>query len=348
MSGAVTSLMEQPGLRLAGAEEALTQFRRRIDGELDFAEDEARLFDEQAYRQFLAIQAYVGQFGKDANRNGRSPGEATEELRQWAVSRFQALIARACANVYRVLRGNLPEFTREISVCRGQLADFVRALEANRSVAPDTDGVQVNIFDSTAGTVADAAAALVSSMTSEELAAFETGLQERVRRICRGVVASCLHPAVEGEKFKLVIVDEATLFLDARLEHRPATHVLLDRAEGLADLDHVIRDVVEAAHPIPPRCGLPPTATHTVLGIPADEDSASLRAVVRDCAGETAFSIATEPNDLFVLSETRGVPFTQLPHLRVETSYGLAAALAAAPRPAHARSDVAWSIFPSP
>jgi serine/threonine protein kinase len=344
---AVGALMEQPGLRLAGAEEALNQFRKRIDGELDFAEDEAKLFDEQAFRQFLLVQAYISELGKDGIKS-RPPGEAADELRQWAVSRFQGLVARACANVYRVLRNNLPEFTREISMCRGQLAEYLRALEADRGLAPVEDGVTINLFDAAAGTATEAAQALVSSLTADELAAFESGLQERVKRDCRGVVAACVRPSTEGYKFKLLIVDEATIFLDARLEHRPASHVLLDKAEGLADLDQVIRTVVETAQPIPAGSGLPQNITMTVLGIPSDEDSSALRAVVRDCAGGSAFAIAAEPSDLFVIRESRGIPFPQLPYLRPESNTGLPGAVAAPPKPAHSRQDIMWSIFPSP
>ncbi|HVK11102.1 MAG TPA: tubulin-like doman-containing protein [Gemmataceae bacterium] len=343
---AVGSLIEQPGLRIAGAEEALGHFRRRIDGELDFAEDEARLFDEQAFRQFLLVQAYVDRLGRDGVRV-RPAGEAADELRQWAIARFQGLVARACANVYRVLRNNLPEFTREVSMCRAQLADYVRALEAERESDPVEDGVQVNLFDETAGTAAEAAAGLVSSLTPDELAAFESGFQERVQRECRGVVTACVRPSTEGGKFKLLIVDEAVRFLDARLERRPASHVLLDKAEGLADLDQVIRTVVETAQPIPAGSGLPQTVTQTVLGIPPDEDSAALRAVVRDCAGGETFAIAADPSDLFVVRESRGIPFAQLPYLRTESNTGLPGAAAAPPKPAHSRQDIMWSVFPS-
>ena len=55
----------------------------------------------------------------------------------------------------------------------------------------------------------------VREAVADEIAAFETSLQERVKRECKGVVTACVRPSVEGYKFKLLIVDEATLFARA-------------------------------------------------------------------------------------------------------------------------------------
>jgi hypothetical protein len=159
-------LIEKPGYRIAGAEEAIRQMTQKLEQVLHQQE----LLAHEIYEQTLsacekigaalktlqaAAQAARDQQGNEhraerTKRSGRwfrgggggsddhlAPEHLATLLRQYAKQRLQPLILERVIFVYVSLRGQLSDQMREIGFCRNRLNELCRSLESG-SAEPDS------------------------------------------------------------------------------------------------------------------------------------------------------------------------------------------------------------------
>jgi eukaryotic-like serine/threonine-protein kinase len=345
LTAIVLSLIEQPGLRLTAAEQAIESVRGRLLELLSVAEHQAAIAQEYAVRDFLPVQPFLTASTGDKAGRGASAAAQREGpalLRQWALSQVNAQLARACAKVYRIVLDNLPEYGQELKAIQSQLATYARQLEEVQAPSLRKGGVTRAVFPDEAESVPDAATRLLKALADKDRREFETGLQARVRQECRGVSYACSRPREIGPTFTNLLVDQAVKFLERRVADMAASAALEIQCADRETYEEQVRDLVTGAAPAPLGPEPAPAPTVTVMGTPDDESSERLRAYVRRSFPGLGFQTAKTADDVIILQEAQGVAPASLPHL----IYGVPVPVTGdsqAPANAHARADITWA-----
>jgi eukaryotic-like serine/threonine-protein kinase len=343
LTAMVISHVEQPGIRLAGAEEATRVIRSRINDELRLADREAAEIEEEARLLFLAIHHQLVAPGSDTSFRGNywtSVAEASGPLRHWATARLQGLLARACASVYRVLLGNLPDCVRELNLIRAQLTGFAKQLDEAAPAGLPQDGVCLAVYPDAAANVHQAAKNVLKAIGPEEMKDFENALQARVRRDCRSIVEVCNRPKDLGPGFVAVLIEQAYQFLEARAPKLRTFDALARQLDDSESLTTRVKSLLMAAAPD----GLGKVAAvMTVLGLP--EGASQIAELVREMCHGDVVRIGASPDDIVVWRESRGLKLRSFTHLDAENTS--LPATEGRPNPsAHSRCDVDWDRTP--
>jgi hypothetical protein len=345
LTAIILSLMEQPGLRLCAAEEAVEVLRSRLQAVLGGAEHHAAVAQEYAVRDFLPVQPYLtASTGGQASRSASAAAqrEGSNLLRQWALSQVQAQLARACAKVYRIVADNLPEYIQELKAIQTQLGVYSRQLEEAPTPASRKVGVTRAVFPDEAESVGEAATRLINALADKDRKEFESGLQARIRHECRGIAYACSRPREIGPTFINLLVDQAIKFLERRVAYMPAASALEIQCAGEEAYDEQVRDLVTSAAPVPLGPEPAPAPTITVMAMPEDESSDRMCDTISRFFPALTFKKTKIPDDVIVLQEAQGVPAGALPHL----IYGVPVPVTGEAQPAanaHARADISWA-----
>jgi hypothetical protein len=341
----VLSLMEQPGLRIAAAEEAVEQLKARLREVLAGAEHQAAVAQEHAVRDFLPVQPFLtasssaGQTGRAANAAAQREGGPL--LRQWALSQVNAQLVRACAKVYRIVVDNLPEYMQELKAVQSQLGTYARQLEEVQAPGSKKPTVTRAVFPDEAESVSEAATRLINALADKDRREFENGLQARIRHECRGVAYACSRPREIGPTFVNLLVDQSIKFLERRVAYMSAPAALEIQCSDDEAYEEQLRELVTSAAPAPLGPEPAPSPTHTILAAPDDDSSERFCDSVRRFFPGLTFQKAGAPDDVIILQEAQGVAPSSLPHL----IYGVPVPVSGEAQPvsnAHARADVPW------
>jgi hypothetical protein len=332
LQSVIMSLIEQPGLRVAGGEEALEVLRQKINQEALVVEREAIIVEEQAYALFAPLHNQLVVLAGESNNRFARPGSASEALnalRHWAYLRWQTLIIRACGRVYNLLLGGVPDHTRGLNAIRGQMQSVQKQFT---DVTPGTtaeDGVYRAVFPGGARTVLESAKKFVDALPAADVREFENSLQARIRHECRGVVALLSRSRDATTNLMSVMTDHAVRFLETRIPHAGACQVVSLHSAPSSQARERLTELLAAATPI----GLSPGApTLTILAVP--EESGPVREVVRElCAGNIVRNI-NSPDDMLFWRECRGLTLASFPHLAAEQPNGT--------HVPHTRTDITW------
>ena len=124
-------LIEEPGYRLAGAEEAIRHLSGNIGQSLERYEtmlQELPALAAEAHRQIREFMALLEE-SRGTRRAATVVAGLAEMLPLYPKYRFQSLVLRRVATVYTTLRGQLSDLVREINFCRARLSELVKAFE---------------------------------------------------------------------------------------------------------------------------------------------------------------------------------------------------------------------------
>jgi hypothetical protein len=334
----VLALVEQPGVRLAGAEEAVSLFRNGLAAELEEADREATAIEERAYAVYVPLVQLLAP-GAGTSGSHRIAPDLAGMIRQWAIARIEGLLARACANVFRGLVGNVSDAVRELTGIRNQFRALQSQLDASPPAMPDAAGILQSVFPQGGKSMTEAASRITSELAPEDLREFENGLQARIRHEFRGVASICSRPREAGPGFLAALADQASKFLDARTPRLNATQVLAHQSISPAALRERMTELVTSSAPV----GLGPertvAATLTILGTPVDDAATRVAQTVGSLVANCTFQTVPTVDDI-VLYQEAPVSLAALPHLTGENS----SATADSRRPlSHARTDVSWT-----
>jgi eukaryotic-like serine/threonine-protein kinase len=340
----VLSLLEQPGLRFGGAEEAVRILRERLEAELGLADRDALAFDERAMAQFMPL--YNQLFGSGAGKGFR-PQPFVQQVRQWAHLRIQVLLARACARAYRFWLESLPEHARELATIRNVIAELVTQLDPGPASPPPAEGVYRAILPQGQVTAQDAAARLVGGLRLDDAREFENALQARIRHEHRGLAALCTRGPNSGTTLVSLVLDQALRLLDARAPHLPAPAVLEMQGSGPEGFPERVAELLSAT--TPPSLGAtgPGRPALVVLAGPADPATDRVAHLVRQRLPDATLKTPVGSNELVLYLESRPLSLPALPHL----ADGVAPTLVhddGRRGTAHTRTDVAWTQVGTP
>ena len=343
LASMIVSLLERPGLRVAAALDAVRILEMRLNDEIAVARKEAKYLEDNAvweYTHLLPMLSAIapGEGGRYTRRQTVTP-DLVAQIDRWARTRYRYILARAVVGAYRLLLNSVPEYVREVNMCRGQIQAFLRDIDEPPQPAPRTDAVCHFLFPDGARTLEAAAANAVDALGTA-CGEFDRSLQAKIQRQFRALIEVCVKPAEHGPIFVKMLLDQANLFIEARTPTLSASQAIVTHFPDQQDLQPFIGNLVEQAAPGGLGAEATVAATVTVTGIPPDAAGLRLRDLIRGASSGSAY-IATEiPDDILILRHSRNIPLAALPHLAtpVETTTPSPAPAGAA----HARTDVPW------
>src|SRR5262249_8485392 len=137
LSKYIVQLIERPGLRLAGAEEAVRRLITTIEEVLQHYEELSNELTKRVADSHARIGPLMASIQAGSPSNRRTISAAMngliELMRVFSQWRYQELLVQQVAKAYVSLRGNLSDELREINYCRTRLGELLRSFEKQKN-----------------------------------------------------------------------------------------------------------------------------------------------------------------------------------------------------------------------
>jgi serine/threonine protein kinase len=251
------SLIEQPGLRLAGAEEVIRQMTQMLERALRQQED---LAGEIAGRTLAACEgiatsmkalqaATAGKGAASARRAGWWGGGGDESLtpsrlgnllRQYAKGRYQGLVLQRVVAIYVSLRGQLSDQMREVGFCRNRLGELCHSLAvvptSTRGLSADEETPPAfgeHLFQPGCSNLEAAVRQLLEQVSPEDVASLDRRLESVIREQFTALVHVCLASSNLLKNLAVVMRQEAEQLLNTKLMGASVVDMYRRRAQLL-------------------------------------------------------------------------------------------------------------------
>ncbi|MFO0849501.1 MAG: tubulin-like doman-containing protein [Gemmataceae bacterium] len=332
LSEITVKFIERPQYRLAGADEALAQVTARLTQTADRLEMEVAVLHRETVEAFARLFQVIGGM---AGR--RTSADALDAFKLYPVAKLRHAVTAAALGVYKNLLGTVPDFVRDVTQCRGRLAEMAGQVAAGGEGSGDP-GPATLLLPAGCETVEEAADQFLTALTPDDFLEFDQAVQQEVKRRFRGVASVCQKPARVPD-FLALLTAEARAYLTDRLETTDPAAALY-RHRG-ADAGQVLRAGYEAAGPdLDGVAGRP--AEVAVLAVPPGPAGDRVAALAAAACPGVSFTPARSSDDILIVRECPRVPLTALPQLGDDAREAYLAQQAT-DFPPHARADVRWS-----
>ncbi|HEX3152155.1 MAG TPA: tubulin-like doman-containing protein [Gemmataceae bacterium] len=338
-----TTLLEHPDYRLVGAEEAVKQVQAQIDATLKQYEPMAMSLSTQAIDAYFNVHTYLS-----ADRGQKRPTGAivAESIRTYPTWRYQSLILRQVCRVYTQIKTHLGDQLRELQFCRQRLDEIMTRFRKDRSDAlPGADRI---LLPSGVASVEAAATALQTTITTDDLRAFDKKLQVQIEREFNALFNVCLSSISMLGNLEVTIEDQAKAFLSARLGDADLAQMFAAKfadRQAVTDAMHWLHD--QAAPPL--RLFGPERAETVLVGGPAGDAGKQIQDVAVRTLPVPPAGYVTTPDEVFIYREYADIPLGALPQLGPVGEDAYNAALDAQGCSPHIRNDVAsWQDVEEP
>jgi hypothetical protein len=333
LTEAVVRIIEQPGLRLAGAEEAIRQTVALVERTL---EEQEALLKELADHSGAALQRLQALLEnpsrglRGGKRGPATPAEVTELLQQYAQTRFEQLLVGQMIAAYLSLRGNLSDELREINFCRVRLGELSQAFETKEEAGQREeetrpaepagavkkaaeDGAGRALFPDGCKTLAEAVEHALAGVTPEELHALDGRIQGAIRSQFTALVHVCLSSTSLLKNVETVMMQEAQSFVEGRFTVTDVAEMFFCQyPEDEQAIDEIAAAFDEAA-PEPVTGGKnAPSARFCLLAVPATPAGERFRALAREALPDVELIDVVSPDDIVFYREWTHLALTDL------------------------------------
>lgn len=330
---AVVSVIEQPGLRLPAADQLIHRLEERLTERLEAVDRKIVVAEEQVHDEYARLFALMGvTVAAGASRVGKrsAAGEdAFEDVLQWVDRRVDLLVLRRILAVYRTLRTNLPEYIREVHLCRSQLKRYAAQIPDGSADGSDKSEIVRHYFGSAASSATEVADHVIRLLPPADRQELEQTLQAKIRHEGRGLVNMCVKPKEYGDALHRLLADQTGRLVEPLVSAYAAEFAAWGAgAESL--LDQASDASAKTFKAVPG--GAQPSLT--VVGLPDD----SLLDDAKEVAGNTAFASAKTHGELWVFRECRLNDVSVL----LQSASGSAVTPEPSATFRHSRQDVPW------
>lgn len=339
--------IEQPGLRMAAAEETIHQLTARLQQFIKTYETIYFSLEREVSELYKRLFPLIGQLDTGAlgARRSTTAAEVIELLRAYPKKRFQSMVAGFALSTYRGMLGAAPEFLREVNYCRERLGECASLVQrASADVAVSTAlGPGRDFFPGGGSNVEDAARSMADELSEADLQAFDERLQGQLRKTFKSLVNWCLDSGCDPAALLDAIQQQAAAYLSERLGAHGPADVFFQHFGGDDQAAHrALAAVVEDTMPhAATRSGA--TGEMFVLAVPKGQAGDRLFEMVEQALPGEQVIRAEAINEIVFRREFLSVPFTDLAPL------GTAARdayrnLLTSETPPHSRCDIKWIV----
>jgi serine/threonine protein kinase len=316
----VVQLIEQPGFRLAGAEEAVRCLIKMIEEVLQHHENLAKELTGKVAEAHARIGSLLGSLQATSTGNRRNPAAIAslmELLPIYSQWRYQGALVQNVAKIYISLRGNLSDQLREINFCRTRLGELLRSFE--NSAKEGTAGEEVswgrNVFQPGCRTLPDAVKQMTQAITVQDLEVLDRKVQELIQQQFRALVDVCLASSNLLDELEAAMQREVEAFVGSRLAGTSVAEMYLARhsQEG-----NILEDLVGMFEEATPELAGPRT-THQrefcLLATPSGTAGEQLCSLAQQALSDREFIVAPSTDDIVLYREVPQVRLADLEQL---------------------------------
>jgi len=353
LSVLAVQMLEMPGYRFAGAEEALRQIEQLWDAQIAALEQTHQDLQRQVrhiYQRLLHLIAQLEQGGPLGLGLRRSAlvQEIMESLRLLSQRQLQGRIVERLLPLLRHQRDAAPEFLRDLALCRQalrQLGEHLDRLQPT-STLPATTGRR--LLPSGATDIPTAADRLLQQLLVQQPDLFdswEPRLQQVLQRKFRGLGNVCLKVAAKGADFAAWLLEQCRAVIDPHLPRYDPAAAFFEFFPQPEEAENALREAVDEAAPDLPTVHSELSTAYAVALLPSGSAGERLRPMLADLRPDLSWHCVTAAEDLCLYREEM-LPLTALPHLGPlgQQAYEQ---LLAADHPPHSRADVPWTQPPN-
>ena len=288
----------------------------------------------QAVESYVSIQAYLN---ADRGQRRPNPTELADAIRTYPTWRYQSLVLRQACRVYATFRTQLSDQLRELQFCRQRLEEInARFKKEDPDVAAPSDRI---LLPRGVTSVAAATELLESSISKEDLRAFDKNLQAQIEREFNALFNVCLSSVSMLGNLQQTIEDQARAFLADRLQEEKVEQIFFTRFPPPTNAAEAILRLHEQAAPPIKLFGSERLETIILAG-PAGNESQQLKHLGEYALPTAPSAYVTISDEVSVYREYPHVPLTALPQLGTIAEDAYNSALDSQGGSPHSRCDV--------
>jgi hypothetical protein len=299
-------LIEEPGFRLAGAEEAVRYLIATLEQVLQHHEPLAREVGAKAADAYGRLQGGA--------RGGRRLDAAAvvELLRGYGKWRYQSLLLGRVAAAFVGLRGNLSDTLREINSCRDSLTALLRRFEAPPEGGPPVEAGR-RLFAEGCRDLDQALERLLARVKPEALLELDAQAEAMLKERFQALVHVCLSGSTILRDVEVALLEVAANYAAGLLPPRDVAGLFLEQHVDADDAAAQIADCVnEAAPELTPGGRRASGAVQCVLTVPPGPDGDRFAELAREALTEAEVSVVRAGEDIVFYRELSGLPLTDL------------------------------------
>lgn len=316
-----SQFIEQPGIRLAGAEEALRQLSAIIEQEITHYEPLWNDLTKRAAEALDRIGSLMTSLqtvsGPPNRKTSTAAANLLELVRFYPKWRYQSLLLQRLVATHVSLRGFLSDQLREMNFCRtriDELARYFQRASAEAAEAP-TSPSRRNLFPAGCRTVSDVVKQMLDALSPADFQELDVRAQAMINGQFGTLMHVCLTPSSLMQNLQASLQRVAQDFLNSRVAEVNVEE--LYQAEH-AD-DEAIRadlaSVYDEAAPEQCRQRPNPADEICVLAVPPTGTGRLLSELAAQAVPEANWTAAPSPEDIWLYRENPAVPLADLEQL---------------------------------
>jgi len=321
----VIQLIEQPGYRLAGAEEAIRQIVAAIETILQSYETLSNELEKRTLDAFSRIHGILDGLDKNLiarNRLAAANAELTDLLGTYPKWRYQHLILRQVTKSYISLRGNFSDELREINFCRNRLGELLKSFEKPRKTGSDKNEANAilasperKLFASGCQDVNQAVQQLLLTFSGAHLDELENRIQSMIKRQFTALVHVCMSSANLVKNLELAMQEEAEIFISAGTVGASVADLFFEQNPKEEQAIGEILSAYDEAAPAMALQDADSTKELCVVAVPPGEAGDRFGELVRRALPEINLVIAPSTDDIVFYRQLSDVSLGDLEHL---------------------------------
>jgi serine/threonine protein kinase len=309
-------LVEEPGFRLAGAEEAVRHLVKTTEKSLQMHEASAREATLRATEALHKIQGMLTTLQKGPPVGKRAASFTTEvadHLRVYSQARLASMILQRVCLVHVSLRGNLSDQLREVSYCRGKLTELLK------SFAPPEPGIAETepkasgrmLYPDGCKTFEETFDKLMETIGHEELEQLDQHMQVMINLHFRSLLEICLAPGSRLSVVKRWMEKEADDFAGLCFDSMDSADMFSAQFPDEQSADREIRTVFDETSPELAGPQLSPDNQFSLIAVPKSPAGDTFFDRAR-MATESELARVDSSDDIVLYRECPGIPLSRL------------------------------------
>jgi hypothetical protein len=335
LSQLTAAMIEQPELRVPGAEEAMKQLRAALS-------DAAVAHAEAADRCDLQARDLLDHFNALSAAGGgrKQAAEAAAVAAAYPQARLEALTLRHAAGALKALDSDLAEHVLEVEFCRQRLESLAQGFRAGSAAPPPSAG---HLLPAGCATPEDAVDHLVESFGEADLAELDERVQRLVQSQFTALVHVCFSTTNLLANLEPAMVQLALQALNGRLPEADVPGLFFAHHAG--DAATAVVTAFEATAP-PLADTVPVTVSEVaVAGVPAGPAGERFTALARSAAEGMELAVVPAADEIVIYREVPRISLERLPQLGVAARQAERLVAERDRCPPHTRCDVTdWRI----
>lgn len=344
----VVQMMELPGVRISGAEEAIRLIESRVQGSLQTYESLLESLKAEASeigRSVLPTISSLDRFSLKLKKRDHQIQGMIGSLRELSKKLYQGHVAQTMKQLYRGIFSSIPEYLREVQYCRERLNQAEKIL-ADKVKQDETiaENAGLNLLPFNATNINECAERVIHEQTVADLIEYDQEVQKEVVQQFESLLGFCLSSGPRPEQLADVLETVGRTFIGQRLPENDSVSTLLRRGADVEELESLFNDAVVAAHP---KLAGPEVAIEnlvTIIGVPDNPSGQELRTRIEFAKFRTPLHISSHRRDVVIYRELQDLRITDLPHWGAIGKENYQLAINDAQMLPHSRIDVQWQI----